>query len=74
MKPITEMMKERDAQEESIRQILNLQAGKDLLAYLEDEFYHGRIYDNDPHRTSYNLGARHVVEVLRQLKEGKTHG
>jgi len=42
--------------------------GKEIIQMLEDEFYHGDLYDPCPHKTAYNLGRRDVVVFLRELQ------
>ena len=42
--------------------------GKAVIQALEDEFYHGELFDPDPQVTAYNLGRRDVVVYLKQLQ------
>lgn len=49
--------------------ILKTPGGKSLVALLELEF-DGTVFSPDnPHQTAFNLGAREVVQFLRQLQE-----
>jgi hypothetical protein len=50
-----------------VQRVLASPDGKELLELLEKEFLFGELYDPNPYRTHYNLGARDVVAYLRQL-------
>jgi len=56
-----------------VQNFMNSEIGKDLIDVIEDEFYHGELFDNDPYRTAYNLGRRDVVIFLKQLLNWKDH-
>lgn len=49
-------------------EFMNSETGKAVIKVLEDEFYHGAIFDPDPYVSAYNLGRRDVVIYLHQLQ------
>ncbi len=49
-------------------EFMNSETGKAVIQALEEEFYHGELFDEDPHKTAYNLGRRDVVVYLKQLQ------
>lgn len=51
-----------------IRMFMNSELGGEIIKALEDEFYHGNLYDKDVNQTAYNLGRRDVVVYLKQLQ------
>lgn len=55
----------------ALMEFMNSATGKAVVKALEDEFYHGEIFDSDPHKTAYNLGRRDVVVYLKQLQRFK---
>jgi len=55
-----------------IQHFMSLELGHDVIQALEDEFYHGELYSDDPVRTAYNLGRRDVVVYLKQLQKWRT--
>lgn len=55
-----------------IQRFMNLELGSDVVQALEDEFYDGELYSDDPIRTAYNLGRRDVVVYLKQLQKWRT--
>ncbi len=64
-----EKVKERLVKKSArVAAFMNSELGKEVIDALEQEFYHGELFDNDPHRTSYNLGRRDVVVYLKQLQ------
>ncbi len=50
-----------------VQRVMSSPDGKAMLELLEKEFLYGEMYDPNPYRTHYNLGARDVVAYLRQL-------
>jgi len=52
----------------NVKAFMNSQLGKAVIEVLEDEFYHGELFDTDPNMTAYNLGRRDVVVYLKQLQ------
>lgn len=42
--------------------------GKSVIEAMENEFYHGEMFDLDPYKTAYNLGRRDVVIYMKQLQ------
>ncbi len=52
-------------------EFMNSATGKAVVQALEDEFYHGELFDKDPQITAYNLGRRDVVVYLKQLQRFK---
>lgn len=51
----------------AVHQVLTTPAGQILMEALEEQFYHGAIFADDPLKTAFNLGARDVVMYLREL-------
>ncbi len=49
-------------------EFMNSPIGKSVVKALEDEFYHGELFDLDPYKSAYNLGRRDVVVYLKQLQ------
>lgn len=49
-------------------EFMNSEIGKAVIQALEDEFYHGDLFDPDPNVTAYNCGRRDVVVYLKQLQ------
>jgi hypothetical protein len=47
---------------------MNSEVGKAVVKALEDEFYHGNLFDPDPYVSAYNMGRRDVVVYLHQLQ------
>jgi hypothetical protein len=47
--------------------VLATPGGKQLLAMLETRFFNGELLGDTPEETAFNLGAREVVRVLRNL-------
>jgi len=47
---------------------MNSELGKEVIEALEQELYHGALFDADPYQTAYNLGRRDVVVYLKQLQ------
>jgi len=47
---------------------MNSELGKEVIDALEQEFYHGDLFNTDPYQTAYNLGRRDVVVYLKQLQ------
>ncbi len=64
-----ERVKERLAKKSAqVQAFMASPVGKAIISALEDEFYHGELMNDDPHRTAYNLGRRDVVIYLKQLQ------
>lgn len=55
----------------AVQQVLTTPAGQVLMEALEEQFYNGAIFAEDPLKTAFNLGARDVVMYLRELREFK---
>jgi len=51
-----------------VKAFLNAELGKEIINLLENEFYHGALFDSDPLQTAYNLGRRDVVMYLKELQ------
>ena len=51
----------------AISRLFSSPEGQEVLSLLDEEFLYGDMFDNDPHRTAYNLGARDVVIYIHQL-------
>jgi len=51
-----------------INMFMNSELGKEIIDALEQEFYHGALFDEDPCKTAYNLGRRDVVVYLKELQ------
>ncbi len=54
-----------------VSMFMRSELGKEVIKALEDEFYHGTLYDEDPQKTAYNLGRRDVVVYLKELQNWK---
>lgn len=52
----------------ALTEFMNSPIGKSIIDALEDEFYHGEIFDPDPYKTAFKCGQRDVVTYLHQLK------
>ncbi len=52
----------------ALNELLNNPVGKKLIKALEDEFYHGELFNADPYTTAYNCGRRDVVVYFKQLQ------
>jgi len=48
---------------------MNSELGKDIIAAMEDEFYHGDLRGEGPHQTYFNLGRRDAVSYLKELQK-----
>lgn len=48
-------------------QVFNTPNGQEVLKLLEDEFEPVNLFDDNPHRTSYNTGRRDVVQYIKQM-------
>ncbi len=46
--------------------------GKEVIKAMEDEFYHGELFDADPLKTTFNLGRRDLVVFMKQLQNWGT--
>lgn len=56
---------------------MNNPIGKSVIAALEETFYDGELFDENPYTTAYNLGRRDVVSYMKQLQrisKGETDG
>lgn len=51
-----------------INMFMNSELGKEIIDALEQEFYNGPLFDEDPCKTAYNLGRRDVVVYLKELQ------
>ena len=47
---------------------MNNPIGKAVVKALEETFYDGEIFDENPYTTAYNLGRRDVVSYMKQLQ------
>lgn len=54
---------------EHVQAFMNSELGKEIIGLLEDEFYHGELFDTDPLKTAFNLGRRDLVVFLKQLQK-----
>ena len=55
-----------------VQTFMDSELGRAVIDALEAEFYHGELFENDPHKTAYNLGRRDVVVYLKQLQTWRT--
>jgi len=55
-----------------INMFMNSELGQEVIKALEDEFYHGALFEDDPYKTAYNLGRRDVVVYLKELQNWRT--
>ncbi len=51
-----------------VSMFMKSELGKEIVQALEDEFYHGALFDEDPNKTAYNLGRRDVVVYLKEMQ------
>lgn len=51
---------------------MDSELGREIVELLEDEFYHGLLFDSDPYKTAYNVGRRDVVMYLKELQNWRT--
>lgn len=62
-------VKERLAKKSArIQVFMNSDLGREIIDALEQEFYHGELFNADANVTAYNLGRRDVVVYLKQLQ------
>ena len=62
---VKKRLKKKSAQ---IQAFMRSEMGKNIIEALEDEFYHGELYDPCDRKTAYNLGRRDVVLFFKQLQ------
>jgi hypothetical protein len=43
--------------------------GGELVSYLEARFFNGDLMGDTPEETAFNLGAREVVRVMRDIRD-----
>lgn len=55
-----------------VQAFMDSSLGREVISALEEEFYHGDLFDSDPNKTAYNLGRRDVVVYLKQLQTWRT--
>jgi len=55
-----------------IQMFMQSELGKEVIQALEDEFYHGPLFEDDPCKTAFNLGRRDVVVYLKELTTWRT--
>lgn len=51
-----------------VQAFMDSELGREVVDLLEDEFYNGALFDDDPFKTAYNVGRRDVVMYLRELQ------
>ena len=49
-------------------EFLNNPVGKQIVEFLEEEYYEGEMRGADPYQTYFNLGCREVIEYLHLLQ------
>ena len=69
---LTNLKKRLTKKSARINMFMNSELGKEIIDALEQEFYHGPLFDEDPCKTAYNLGRRDVVVYLKELQHWKT--
>lgn len=52
-----------------VKMFMQSELGKEVVKALEDEFYHGPLFEDDPCKTAFNLGRRDVVIYLKELAD-----
>ncbi len=65
LESVKKRLKKKSAQ---VQMFMNSELGSEIITALEEEFYHGELFDADPCKTAYNLGRRDVVVFFKQLK------
>lgn len=52
---------------DKFNQLFSTPNGREVLAALEAEFEPVNLFDDNPHRTSYNAGRRDVIQYIKQM-------
>ncbi len=65
LESVKKRLKKKSAQ---VQMFMNSELGSEIIQALEEEFYHGELFNADPYKTAYNLGRRDVVVFFKQLK------
>ncbi|MFV2057715.1 MAG: hypothetical protein ACC707_14710 [Thiohalomonadales bacterium] len=69
---LTNIKKRLKKKSARINMFMNSELGQEVIKALEDEFYHGALFEDDPCKTAFNLGRRDVVVYLKELQNWRT--